>query len=299
MIFKKLIIPILLIPVILVSCDEENADTTAPGVVTHVQATALDQSVQLQWANPADPDFNKVLIRYTNEIEYNIEVLEGVQVKTIEGLKNNQEYSFYLKTVDLTGNESDEVQVTATPLLTIAYSEATEIEEGTYMVTDEFDITTTYKFSGANGLNITLTAGANTFRYTGTWSRTGLSAIIEVVNLSTHIVNIDTVSAAFSFGLDGDQYYYHGAYEKISGESDELTGEYSYSILNGGSSFSRSITIATDSTYQYFENESLVGSGTISIDDIRNHKLAVIGFMGKTFLYWEKSFVLKRQTVVK
>ncbi len=52
---------------ILVGCNDDNnpttVDTTAPGPVTNLTATAQPDAVHLIWANPGDPDFNGVQVR--------------------------------------------------------------------------------------------------------------------------------------------------------------------------------------------------------------------------------------------
>ena len=291
----KLFVLMLVVPTIMVSCEEENEDTTLPGQVDSAEAIAQDQSVLIKWTDPTDTDFEKVVITYTNDIEYNIDVMAGVQEKIIEGLTNDQEYTFKLKTVDKSGNESFELTLTSTPELTIYTISGFEIENGTYKVTDEYDFIITYVFSGTNTLNSSLQAGTNNFSWSGTWTRMDVSVITDLVNDNTQDTFIDTISAAFCFELDGEKFYYSGAYEKISGQPDELTGKYEYSISDDNGTTTKSIKIFDDGTYELITNKVFDKYGSWSDDDIRNKEFVFIDFMDKSFLYFPDSYVLKKQ----
>ena len=291
---KKLLVLMLFVPVLLGSC-EEDEDTIPPGQLVSIEATGLDQSVLIQWSEPADSDLDKIIITYTNDIEYIAEVLAGVGEKTIAELINDQEYTFKLKAVDKSGNESEEVQVTATPELTVFKVSGMEIENGTYKVTDEYDFTITREFSGTNTLNSSLQAGSNTFSWSGTWERDGISVITELENTTTHDIYKDTISAAFCFEVESDKYYYHGAYEKISGETGELIGEYSYSNSNEDGTLVKSVKILADGTYELFIDGMFDEYGSWTYDDIRNKKFVFIDFMDKSYLYFPDSYVLKKQ----
>lgn len=292
----KLFVLMLVIPAILVSCEEdENVDTSPPEQVTNVQAQSFDQGILLQWTDPADLDLDKIVITYTNDIEYNIEVPSGDQEKTIENLSNDQEYTFNIKAIDKTGNESEVVQVTATPKLLVYQVSGYEIEIGTYKRIDDNDFIITYVFSGTDVLNISLTAGVNNFSWAGYWERDGLSVIKEMTMTGSVESNIDTVSAAFCFELNSNKYYYHGAYEKTSGKPDELIGEYEYTIRDDNGTTTKSVSILADGTYELFINNAFDKYGSWSDDDIRNKEFVLINFMDKTFLYFEDSFDFIKQ----
>jgi len=292
----KLFVFMLAIQIMLISCEEENNDVTAPGQIVNAVAIGQDLSVLIQWTDPSDSDLDKIIISYTDEIEYNVEVFAGVGQKSIENLSNDQEYSFKLIAVDISGNESEEVIITATPELSIYRINGIEIENGTYRNIDDNSFIITYVFSGTNILNTSLTAGVNNFSWTGSWSRDDQSVITVMTNTTGGTANRDSISSAFCFELESGKYYYHGAYEKTSGEDDEIIGFYEYSITDKSkSSFSKSIEISSDGTFDYSEDGSIVNSGTWTNDDIRSKNYVLIDFMGKTFLYWENSFVLKKQ----
>lgn len=292
---KKLLVLMLVIPIILVSCEEEENDITSPGQVVNAQAVGQDQSVLLQWTDPTDTDFEKVIIIYTDDIEYIIEVLVGEEEKIIENLSNNTEYTFVLKTIDKSGNESEEIELTATPELLVFQISGTEIENGTYKRTDNNGFITSYEFSGTDVLNVSLTAGTNNFTWSGTWARDGLSIIKEMTMTGSSDIYKDTVSAALCFELDSKKYYYHGAYEKISGQSDELIGNYEYSLSDDNGTTTKSVSILTDGTYELFTNNAFDKYGSWSEGDIRDKNFVLINFMDKTFLYFVDSFVFIKQ----
>ncbi len=291
---KKLLVLLFFASILLVSC-EKDEDNTAPGVLVNVEATGQDHSVLIRWSQPADSDLDKIIITYTSDIEYNIEVIAGTEEKTIEELTNDQEYTFKLKAVDKSGNESVEIQVTATPELTVFKVSGFEIENGTYSVTDDNDFTTTRVFSGTNTLNSSLQAGSNTFSWSGTWERDGVSVITELENTTTQDIYKDTISAAFCFEVESDKYYYHGAYEKISGETGELIGEYSNSNSSENSTVVKSVKILSDGTYELFIDGMFDEYGSWTDDDIRNKKFVFIDFMDNSYLYFPDSYVLKKQ----
>jgi len=292
-----LIVLVLTIMTILLSCEEENNDTTPTGPVSNAMIVPGDYSVIIYWTNPSDLDFEKVIITYTDEIEHKVEVLAAVEQKTITGLTNDQLYTFKLKAIDKSGNESEEVVLTATPELKVFSIEGSQIKNGTYSFNDEYNFTTTYLFSETNTLDISVEAGVNTFSWFGTWSSTLEIVQITLENATTGVVTHDLVSAAFCFELDGKDYYYHGAFIKNSGDDDEIAGDYSYSIYNQdeGTGMIKSITIDEDGTYEYFDNYELKSIGTISDEDIRNHDYIFIRYVGSIFLLFDKSFILEKQ----
>lgn len=293
--FLKLFFLSLVIPAIMISCEEENEDTMPPGLITNAEVDAMDLSVQLTWDDPADEDLDKVIITYTNEIEYVIRLDPGVQEYTVDDLNNGQEYTFKLKAVDVSGNESEEIVLMATPVLKVARIDGFEIENGTYKHTDENDFIIIYTFSGTNGLYRSLQAGSNLFSWEGTWERSGITINTEVENTETQVVYNDTISAAFCFELESEKYYYHGAYEKISGEADELLGEYEYNIKDDNDIMVKSLQLTADGTYKVHVNNDLETEGSWTDDDIRNKKFVFIDFMDKRFIYFPESYVLKQE----
>jgi hypothetical protein len=282
---------------ILLSCEEEERDTLPTGPVSNTLILSEDKSVIIYWTDPADIDFEKVIITYTDEIEHKIEVSALVEQKTITGLTNDQLYTFKLIAVDKSGNESEEVLLTATPELRVFSIQGSPIENGTYSFTDEYSFITTYVFSGTNTLDISVQAGVNTFSWSGTWSSTLEIVNTVMENTTTGAITNDLISAAFCYELDNKKYFYHGAFIKNSGEDDEIAGDYSYSIYssNGGTNLIKSITIAEDGTYEYFNNYELESTGTINDDDIRNHDYLFIHYGASIFLLFDKSFILEKQ----
>ena len=297
---KNKILKLMLIFVVsatIISCEEEAGDTTPTTPVTNARAVAQDLSVLIKWEDPTDSDFKEVIISHINEIGYQAAVvLPGVEQRLIEGLTNDQSHTFTITAIDKSGNESEEVQVTATPVLTVFHIYGDDIENGIYTDT-ESGILTTYEFSGSNSLNISVQAAASTFSWEGTWTKNWDELTTVLENTYTQETHTNLVSGAFCFELDGYKYYYHGAFDKRLGENSELAGEYFYSIYStdGGTNLIKKITIAENGAYDYYEDNALVESGTITEENIRNRDYIMISNYGIMFLYFDKSFVLKKQ----
>ena len=78
-------------------------DTTAPASVTNLTNTTFAQtSITWTWTDPADSDFEKVMIYLDGVWKQN--VTKGVQSWTATGLSPDTEYTIGTKTVDTTGN---------------------------------------------------------------------------------------------------------------------------------------------------------------------------------------------------
>lgn len=92
-------------------------DEISPGEVTSLTFTPLLSSVEIDWLNPTDDDFSHVNIyEITDEQEL---ILAGKAIgnsHTLTGLTSNKEYTFVLKTVDTSENESDGESFTVTVL---------------------------------------------------------------------------------------------------------------------------------------------------------------------------------------
>jgi uncharacterized Fe-S center protein len=80
-------------------------DQTPPAEVTNVNGVAGNGQVILTWTDPADNDFTKVVITSTPG-NLSIEAGKSAQTAIIQGLTNGTEYTFSLKSVDASGNES-------------------------------------------------------------------------------------------------------------------------------------------------------------------------------------------------
>lgn len=86
--------------------DTDNPDTTPPDQVTNLSGVPRDGKVTLNWVDPVDQDFNKVIITYAPGGTTAIEVGKGTQTAIVTGLSNGTEYVFTIKTVDASGNTS-------------------------------------------------------------------------------------------------------------------------------------------------------------------------------------------------
>jgi chitodextrinase len=94
------------------------ADTTPPAEAGSLNVVPGNGQAILTWINPADVDFDYVEIAFVPAaagIEQPITVSGGTQVRIVTGLVNGTEYTFTMKTVDTTGNQSAGVSAAATP----------------------------------------------------------------------------------------------------------------------------------------------------------------------------------------
>ncbi len=84
--------------------------------VTNQKAlSGINGNVTLTWSNPADSDFDHVVITWTPDGSERIVVNSGEELFLIEGLSHGTVYTFTLKTVDYLDNISSGITVTATP----------------------------------------------------------------------------------------------------------------------------------------------------------------------------------------
>jgi hypothetical protein len=88
-------------------------DHTPPAEVTNLSIKADNGKFIIRWSDPADADFTGVLI--TGSGITAIDVAKGVQEKTIEGLENGKSYTFVIKTMDISGNESSGLSIIGRP----------------------------------------------------------------------------------------------------------------------------------------------------------------------------------------
>jgi hypothetical protein len=103
------------------------ADTTAPTDVKEFKADPHSGTVHLSWANPSDPDFAGVVIRYRTDGTYPATETDGLPVGDFKGLsgekiqtdhnglQNKVTYYYSAFTYDIHGNYSRTAKVSATP----------------------------------------------------------------------------------------------------------------------------------------------------------------------------------------
>ena len=127
---------------------DKKADEAAPAPVTNLTATAKDSRVLLTWTDAADEDIFGYEVSYSGSKAINRVALpaldstsmivpQGAGGTYISGLTNGTEYTFTVKTVDTSGNRSEGVTASATPLavdasqaLQIALTSAVPHENG-------------------------------------------------------------------------------------------------------------------------------------------------------------------------
>jgi hypothetical protein len=95
--------------------DEEEIDTTPPGLVTELSAVASDGQVVLSWTEPSDPDLDQIEVGYTPGTGVTLTQAAGLNGMTVSGLDNGTQYDFTVVTVDEEGNKSNAVHITAVP----------------------------------------------------------------------------------------------------------------------------------------------------------------------------------------
>jgi hypothetical protein len=80
----------------------------------------------LSWIDPADSDYAKVQITFSptaGSVTQPIEVAKGICSCVVPGLTNNTEYTFTVRSIDTSGNASNGVSVSCTPVIPIYSAE--------------------------------------------------------------------------------------------------------------------------------------------------------------------------------
>ena len=106
---------------------DKKVDETAPANVTELTAQAKDRRILLTWKDAADSDVYGYEVSYSGTKPINRVVLPALDTTSmmvppkaggtyINGLTNGTEYTFTVKTVDTSGNKSEGVSVTGTPV---------------------------------------------------------------------------------------------------------------------------------------------------------------------------------------
>ncbi|MGM0674941.1 MAG: fibronectin type III domain-containing protein, partial [Spirochaetota bacterium] len=97
--------------------DTTPADTTPPGEVSSLTASAGDGEVALSWSDPPDGDLDHIEITWSpGDGESRPKpVAAGAQETDITGLTNGTPYTFTVKTVDTSGNTSAGETASAMP----------------------------------------------------------------------------------------------------------------------------------------------------------------------------------------
>ena len=110
---------------------DKKADETAPANVTELTATPKDSRILLTWKDAEDSDIYGYEVSYSGTKPINRVVLPALDTTSmmvppksegtyVNGLTNGTKYTFTVKTVDTSGNKSEGVTVTGTPVATDA-----------------------------------------------------------------------------------------------------------------------------------------------------------------------------------
>jgi len=94
--------------------DDEDVDSTPPGLVSDLEATVSDGQVTLSWTEPGDADLDQIEVSYTGSSVV-LGQAAGLNGMIVSGLSNGTEYDFSVVTVDETGNKSNAAIITAVP----------------------------------------------------------------------------------------------------------------------------------------------------------------------------------------
>ena len=106
---------------------EQTEDSTAPSLAVDLKATPKDGRVLLTWTDAADEDIFGYEVSYNGSEAINRAALspvaknsmivpQGAEGCYISGLANGTPYTFTVKTMDTSGNKSEGVTASATPL---------------------------------------------------------------------------------------------------------------------------------------------------------------------------------------
>lgn len=107
-----------------IDCCAEKPDSTVPANVTELKATPKDSSVLLTWKDATDEDIYGFEVSWKTEsagrsaalAENSMVVAKKLEGCIVKNLTNGTEYTFTVKTMDISGNKSEGVSVKATPV---------------------------------------------------------------------------------------------------------------------------------------------------------------------------------------
>lgn len=169
-------------------------DTTAPAEVTGLKVAADDGKLVLTWTNPADVDFDHVVVAGASIPSENITV--GNQTATITGLTNGTTYTVKVQTVDTAGNVSAGAEVSGTPEKkdTTAPAEVTGLKatagNGQLVLTWTNPADADFDHAAITGAAITLsniTMGNQTATITGLTNGTAYTVKVQTVDTTGNV----------------------------------------------------------------------------------------------------------------
>ena len=198
-----------------------SADSEAPSAVTELSAAAGRSSVTLNWTASASDDVKEYKVYVDDAAEASVTVTGTTA--SVSDLSAGTEYSFAVKAVDYSGNESEAVSVSATPAIPSASNVAAEARyTGSVLVTwtdttaQEEGLTYSYKVTCSDDSveAVTVESGVQQAHFTGLTVGNNYSFTVTVVDsdsvecgsLDTESVTAKTVIWQILSGYGSDRY---------------------------------------------------------------------------------------------
>ncbi len=280
------------------SCTSDEKDEVVvndpPSAVSNVIVSAQNQAVLLEWDNPTDTDLNKIVLKYDGKTENISKTDENFLV---ENLVNKTAYTFTITAVDLDGNESPNIAVTATPDQYVKVYEGTDVVSGLYSKTQD-DVTTQVTIDG-DTYKRELQATSNTQYF---WEGTLVKNVDETFTFDIEFYSIgngqrvhaadlvETTNVAFSFQYKDEMRFASVVPEKLEGDANFIEGKYE-SIKNTTSPDSPSFNEDVTFEVEYKANGDLIKTSrgqedttTWTNQDLLDEKIIFVRYNSKIYV---------------
>jgi len=192
----------------------DTEDTTPPGNVANLVATAGDGQATFSWTSPTNPDCNSIIITHDGTGgDAEVQLPRSRTSIVYGGLQNDSAYEFTFRTEDLAGNRSDGASISVTPVPAeggtppAAVDDLTASPGDSQVVltwTDPDDSDLNYlEFTDAdNGIHFTVSAGKGSMTVGGLTNGEGYT--FTVVAVDTAGLRSGSVDVNFELALYGD-----------------------------------------------------------------------------------------------
>ncbi len=171
-------------------------------------------------------------------------------------------------------------------LLTIV--QGTDVVNGLYryvFTMENQSDTNDYVFSGTNSFSLSVYDGEYSSTDIGTWER---NELVLSLNMEESVLK----GKSLFFNKDGIDYFIFSAFEKISGDKDEVIGDYESSTVyyfiedDVEESSTGLLKILNDGTYQIIltEDNLIFQSGTWTMDEVKNGDIFFVDYLDKRFV---------------